>query len=366
MRPGSHRLAMHLITFELSTRHASATTGRGSVPTAAARFTDAALGFESLDLLRPGICRLGAVMPPGPHAGVVVDLNRALAVRLATEDVGAPEAEADSLLPADMSALLAAGESGLAMARHAFAWTLEYLDHFDLELGDVVLSRRRVRPLAPLPRPGKLIGAAGNYAARGADAPSEPTLFVKASSSVIGPGDDIVLPAASHAVDYEGQLGAVIGRAARGVDAESALEHVAGFTVANDVTARDFQNARGQDYIGKSCDTFAPLGPWLVTRDEIDDPQKLALTTRVNGEVRQLASTAEMIFPVAELIAFASRLMTLEPGDVILTGTPAGVDAANGPPRHLADGDFVEVEIEGVGLLRNHVRAERRPRNSSG
>ena len=216
---------------------------------------------------------------------------------------------------------------------------------------------------APVPRPGKLIGVARNYAAhaaeRGGDAPSEPVLFVKASSSVIGTDDDIVLPEASRAVDYEGELAVVIGRSARGVTAEEALEHVAGYTVANDVTARDFQNVRGQRFLGKSCDTFAPMGPWLVTRDEIDDPQKLELETRVSGELRQRASTAGMLFPVRELIAFASRLMTLEPGDVILTGTPEGVGAAAEPPRYLCDGDVVEIEIAGIGRLRNPVRAAR-------
>jgi len=360
---------MHLVTFELASTPGPDLTGPNDDPESRApsRFTDGALGFESLDLLRPGTRRLGAVMPPGLHAGDIVDLNRALTVRLATEDAGAPEAEADSLLPSDLTALLLGGEPAMAIARDAFTWAVDSLRRFDrpdLERGRVVIPRHNTHLHAPIPRPGKVIGVARNYAAhaseRGADPPVEPVLFIKASSSVIGADDDVVLPTASHAVDYEGELAAVIGRRSRDVTEASALEYVAGYTIANDVTARDFQNTRGQHFLGKSCDTFAPMGPWLVTRDEIGDPQKLRLETRVRDERRQAASTAEMIFPVARLVEFASRLMTLEPGDVLLTGTPAGVGAAADPPRYLEDGDFVEIEIEGIGRLHSHVRSARR------
>ena len=186
---------------------------------------------------------------------------------------------------------------------------------------------------APIPRPGKVIGVARNYAAHAAEQgqhepPKEPVLFIKAGTTVIGTEEDIMLPRASHQVDYEGELGVVIGQAARNIESPDALAHVAGYLPANDVTARDFQNVRGQRFLGKSCDTFAPMGPALVTADEIDDPQALAIRTTVSGNVCQDASTRDMIFPVDELIAFASRLMTLEPGDVILTGTPSGVGAA--------------------------------------
>jgi 2-keto-4-pentenoate hydratase/2-oxohepta-3-ene-1,7-dioic acid hydratase in catechol pathway len=183
--------------------------------------------------------------------------------------------------------------------------------------------------------------------------------FLKATSSVIGPEDDIVLPRASSSVDFEGELAVVIGRTAKGVSEADALAFVAGYTVANDVSARDFQGVHGQHFIGKSCDTFAPLGPALVTADEVPDPQDLGLRTIVSGEVMQSARTKEMTFPVAVLIAFASRLLTLEPGDVLLTGTPAGVGMARKPPRWLRDGDVVDVEIERVGLLRNFVTTER-------
>ena len=174
---------------------------------------------------------------------------------------------------------------------------------------------------------------------------------------MIGPGDEIVLPQASREVDYEGELAVVIGDSAREVDVVRALEHVAGYSAANDVSARDFQNTRGQHFIGKSCDSFAPMGHALVTADEVPDPQALELSTTVSGETRQKAHTSEMIFSVAEIIAFASKLMTLEPGDILLTGTPAGVGAAANPPRWLRDGDVVDVQISGIGRLRNYVRA---------
>jgi acylpyruvate hydrolase len=327
------------------------------------------LGFEALEPMLTGARRLGALVPAGEHAGSVIDLNRALAVKLATEDVGAPEAEANSLLPYDALAFLAEGPPALDAARAALGFALAALERYDapdLLRAGVVEPRRAVRLCAPVPRPGKIVGVARNYPAhaaeRGAAAPSEPVLFLKAPSAVIGPEDEIALPAASAQVDFEGELAAVIGRRARDVTPADALDFVAGWCAANDVTARDFQNARGQHFIGKSCDTFAPLGPVLVTADEIENPQDLALRTLVSGELMQSSSTKEMIFPVAEVLAFASRLMTLEPGDVILTGTPAGVGAARTPPRFLRDGDVVEVAIERIGHLHNYVRAKAGPR----
>ena len=329
----------------------------------AARRT-ASLGFESLDTTRPGARRLGAILPAGPHAGSIVDLNRALAVRLAGEDVGAPEAEADSLLPPDMHAFLRRGPSALAAARAALEFAADAVDRYDapdLLRAGVVEPRRRVHLSAPVPHPRKIVAVARNYPAHArersaAALPTEPVLFLKAPSSVIGPDDEILLPAASSKVDFEGELAVVIGSLARGVAAQDALACVAGYTVANDVSARDFQGERGQHFIGKSCDSFAPLGPALVTVDEIPDPQDLGIRTLVSGETMQSARTKEMLFPIAEIIAFVSKLMTLEPGDVLLTGTPAGVGASRTPPRWLRDGDVVEIEIERVGRLRNYVR----------
>ena len=329
------------------------------------RLSDGSLGLEALDIGWPGRSRLGALVPSGPSAGDVLDLNRTLAVELALEDVSAPEVEADSLLPADMLSFLQHGEEALARAHSTLDFALAALSGFegpDLLRAGVVHPRRAVRLRAPILRPGKVVCVARNYAAHAAERghrepPKEPVLFLKASTSVIGPIDDVRVPEACCEPDYEGELGVVIGRAAREVAPARALSYVAGYLPANDVTARDFQNVRGQHFLGKSCDTFAPMGPALVTAEEIADPQDLTLETRVNGEARQAASTASMIFPVEELIAFASRLMTLEPGDVLLTGTPAGVGAAFDPPRWLKDGDVVEVEISRIGRLVSHVRA---------
>jgi 2-keto-4-pentenoate hydratase/2-oxohepta-3-ene-1,7-dioic acid hydratase in catechol pathway len=328
----------------------------------------AALGFEALEAARPGARRLGAILPAGSHAGAVVDLNRALAVKLAAEDVGAPEAEADSLLPPEALAFLRGLPRALEQARVALDFAAEAIERYDapdLRGAGVVVPRKQVRLCAPVPRPGKIVAVARNYAAHAEERgqrelPTEPVLFLKAPSAVVGPEDEVVLPAATSRTDYEGELAAVIGRAAHRIDPEHALECVAGYCVANDVTARDFQNERGQHFIGKSCDTFAPLGPALVTADEVPDPQDLGIRTTVSGEILQSGRTKEMIFPVAEVIAFASRLMRLEPGDVVLTGTPEGVGAARTPPRWLREGDVVEVEIERVGRLVSYVREEPR------
>ena len=307
--------------------------------------------------------RLGAHLPDAAEPGVIVDLGRALALGRGAGD-GA-DAEAEAGLPCEPLAFLRAGPAAQDAARDALAFVTAALGRGDEErlarAGALVAPSQAILH-APVPRPGKILGVARNYAAHAreqgrAAPPEEPVLFLKASSAVIGPGAEILLPAASRQVDYEGELAVVVGAPARQVPVANALAYVAGYTAANDVSARDYQDARGQRFIGKSCDTFAPLGPALVTADEIPDPQKLALTTRVTGELLQVASTADMIFSVAEILCFASNLMTLEPGDVILTGTPAGVGRARRPPRWLRDGDLVEVSVERVGTLRNRVRA---------
>jgi acylpyruvate hydrolase len=353
---------MHLVTFER--RGDTSSPSRDNREGGPTSMGNAALGFESLDSHRPGVRRVGAILQIGSHEGAIVDLNRALAVKLAFEDVGAPEAEADSLLPPDVLAFLRRLPGSLEAARSAIEFVLEALDRYDgpdvLRAG-VVEPRRSLRLCAPVPRPGKVLAVAHNYPAHAAELgarqpPEEPVLFLKAPSAVVGPEDEIAIPAASSRVDYEGELAVVMGRPARCVRAEDALDHVAGYSAANDVSARDYQGTRGQHFIGKSCDTFAPLGPALVTADEISDPQDLAIRTLVSREIRQSGRTKEMHFPIARLISFASALMTLEPGDVLLTGTPAGVGAASKPPRWLRDGDVVEVEIERIGRLRNYVR----------
>jgi 2-keto-4-pentenoate hydratase/2-oxohepta-3-ene-1,7-dioic acid hydratase in catechol pathway len=184
-----------------------------------------------------------------------------------------------------------------------------------------------------------------------------PIVFAKFRNSLAGPADPIVLPEVSEAVDYEAELAVVIGRHCRAVQADDALDYVAGAMAFNDVSARDLQMQTGQWTMGKAVDTFAPCGPALVLMDEIDDLQDLRVEARVNGKTVQSGSTASMIFSVAQIIEFISRVMTLEPGDIIATGTPAGVGISRTPPLLLSPEDVVEVEIEGLGLLANPVVA---------
>jgi len=218
--------------------------------------------------------------------------------------------------------------------------------------------------LAPLPRPGKVVAIGRNYREHaeeeGVDPPAAPLVFSKWPSSVIGPGADIRWdPELTAQVDYEAELAVVIGRTARNVPVAEALDHVLGYTCVNDVSARDIQFGDGQWVRGKSLDTFCPIGPAIVTADEIGDPQRLAISCTVDGEVVQSSNTSMMYFGVAEIISYVSRSFTLEPGDVIATGTPSGVGVFRNPPRFLADGDVVTVEIQGIGQLVNICRFER-------
>ena len=218
-----------------------------------------------------------------------------------------------------------------------------------------------VRLLAPVPDPDKILCIGLNYRDHAEEtrmaAPPAPIVFAKFRNSLAGATDPIVLPQASEAVDYEAELAVVIGRRCRNVNRADALRFVAGVMAFNDVSARDLQMQTSQWTMGKAIDTFAPCGPSLVFMDEIEDLQNLRLETRVNGETVQSGTTASMIFPVDEIIAFISRVMTLEPGDIIATGTPAGVGSARQPPLVVAPDDLVEVEIEDVGLLANPVVA---------
>jgi 2-keto-4-pentenoate hydratase/2-oxohepta-3-ene-1,7-dioic acid hydratase in catechol pathway len=216
--------------------------------------------------------------------------------------------------------------------------------------------------LPVIPSPQKIICIGVNYADHAAETgqapPPYPTVFAKFANTLAASGDPIVLPSASTMPDYEGELAVVIGRSGRQVTEQDALDYVAGYTAFNDVSARDFQGHTSQWTMGKSPDTFGPLGLALVTADDIPDPQKLELRTTVNGEVLQQASTADMVFTVRQLIAYLSQTMTLLPGDVIATGTPSGIGAARTPPRFLRPGDTVVISIDGVTELTNPVVGE--------
>ncbi|MBI5669609.1 MAG: fumarylacetoacetate hydrolase family protein [Chloroflexi bacterium] len=211
-------------------------------------------------------------------------------------------------------------------------------------------------------RPSKIIAIGRNYADHaaetGSEVPKAPLIFAKFPSSIVGPGETITWSSAiATQVDWEGELAVVIGRRARNVSEDDAMNYVFGYTIANDVTARDLQLRQDTQWTrGKSLDTFCPLGPWIVTRDEIADPHNLAIKTTVNGEVMQDSNTSNMMFKIPMLIAYCSRMFTLEPGDLILTGTPPGVGEGRKPPVYLKDGDVVSVTIEGIGELTNPCR----------
>jgi 2-keto-4-pentenoate hydratase/2-oxohepta-3-ene-1,7-dioic acid hydratase in catechol pathway len=214
---------------------------------------------------------------------------------------------------------------------------------------------------APVPRPGKIVCVGLNYrdhaAETGHAVPDEPVLFAKFANSVVPDGAHVAIPALVEEADWEAELGVVIGRRASRVAADDALGHVAGYTCLNDLSARDLQRRGGQWTRGKAIDGFLPMGPWLVTADEVGDPQDLAIGCTLNGEVVQQSSTSRMVFSVADLVSTISQTMTLEPGDVIATGTPPGVGMGRKPPRFLEPGDELVVEIERIGRLRTTMTA---------
>jgi acylpyruvate hydrolase len=272
----------------------------------------------------------------GPRIGVranghVVDLNAV-----------------DPSLPTDMAAFLARGEDALSIAREATT-SADGRAPADLELLPVV------------PRPPKILCVARNYGAHareaGLDVLEQPNIFIRFAQSLIADGEPIQVPTVSRQCDWEAELAVVIGRGGRHISREQALDHVAGYTIFNDVSIRDWQLRKPpiQFGAGKNFDASGPLGPDLVTSDEVPDPGNLRLELSVNGETRQSGSTAEMIFSVEELIEFISTFTTLEPGDVIATGTPSGVGHFHDPPTYLKAGDTVRIEIERVGVQVNPV-----------
>ncbi|HEV7656791.1 MAG TPA: fumarylacetoacetate hydrolase family protein [Mycobacteriales bacterium] len=280
-----------------------------------------------------GAARLGVlVTADGPDA--VVDVRRV-----------------DPRLPADVPAVLAGGPVVLDQLRRAVGAAGEDARH---RVADVEL-------LAPVPRPGKIVAVGLNYrdhAEETGDAiPEAPVVFAKFPSSVTGPYADIVHPADSTRLDYEGELGVVIGRRCRHVEEADAPGVIGGYLVLDDVSARDVQNRNSQWTLGKSYDTFAPIGPAVVTPDEVGDPQALDISTHVNEEPRQKSNTRNMIFGVYELVSRISAVCTLEPGDIIATGTPGGVGIGFDPERLLAVGDVVRVTVQGIGTIANRVTA---------
>ncbi len=253
-------------------------------------------------------------------------------------------------IPPTMIAFLTAGPDALAAMQR------------QIDSGGSRIALSAVKLEAPVPRPGKFLAISLNYpdhiAETGKEKPEYPSFFSKQSSCVIGPGDAIFRPKVSDKLDYEGELAFVIGKRCRHVPVDKAAQVIAGFTIANDVSVRDWQIRSPTMMLGKSFDTAGPLGPWLVTRDEIGDPHNLNLKTWVDDELRQHANTGQMIFNCYEMIAYLSQAMTLEPGDVIATGTPSGVGVKMQPRGYMKPGQVVSIEIESIGRLSNPVIQE--------
>ena len=287
-----------------------------------------------MTFLANGQTRLGALLPAS-HEQQIMDLN-----------------QADARLPDNIIAFLEAGPSALTLAQQALA----------APPPAAILARSAVTLKAPIPRPGKIICLGLNYRDHAIESnlaiPTYPVVFAKFANVVIGPGEAIILPKISQEVDYEAEFGVVIGKRGRAVAEADALGYVAGYLPFHDVSARDYQNRTSQWVIGKTFDTFGPMGPALTTADEIPDPHNLNIQLSIGGEVLQSSNTRHLIFNVNQIIAHLSAVMTLEPGDLIATGTPSGVGMARTPKRFLKAGEVVRIEIERLGVLENPVVAE--------
>ncbi len=311
--------------------------------------------------------RTGALLgshTTGHIAGHIVDLNRAhRAAVLAgvTDDLG----HADTRVPIDMVELLAGGQASLDAAGRAveFVRGLVRAGGPAIERQGLAFPASSMSLLSPVLRPSKVVCLGLNYRPHAAEArmdvPEVPLLFLKVAGSLCGHGQPILIPrCAPDHVDYEGELVVIIGRRGKHVSKADAMSYVAGYTVGNDVSARDIQLRTSQWAAGKMPDAFCPLGPALVTRDEVPDPHVLRIRTLLNGQVMQDANTEIMIFDIPTIVSFLSSIVTIEPGDVILTGTPEGIGHARKPPVYMKPGDSVTVEIETVGTLTNPVVAE--------
>jgi acylpyruvate hydrolase len=304
--------------------------------------------------------RIGAV----DNLGRIVDLHRAYASHLQkVESTSAGDRLAEIVLGRDMVEFLKRGNEALAAARNA----LDHIASYDVN-GGGVFDRGQVRLKSPVPRPGALISAGKNFSDHVAEmaskkGPTAPVAFLKLPGTVIGPEDDIPHPSEVKNLDYEVELAIVIGKPCIDVSEEEALNYVAGYSAFNDISARDVirgENKNGIHLMGKSFPGFAPMGPYLVTTDEIPDPQNLKLRLSVNGEIRQDSNLSYMIFKIRDMIAYWSQ-MGLNPGDVLTTGTPRGVAAGRKPDQTqwwLKPGDVVEAEVENIGLLKNRIVAE--------
>ena len=308
---------------------------------------------------RDGQSRSGAQLDE-----LIIDLNRAY--HSAVKHIGNEDelAVAAMRVPTDMIDLLRGGDTSLKAAQQALDFVRSQLKEKDntLEQQGIVYALESVSLLQPVLRPGKVICLGLNYRDHAKEAgmaiPEYPVLFHKVAGSLIGHNQPVVVPRSSSKIDFEGELTIIIGRRGKYIAEHEALSYIAGYTIGNDVSARDLQFRTSQWTTGKMLDTFGPLGPALVTCDEVPDPTALQIKTTLNGQVMQDGNTAEMIFRVPFIVSYISEIVTLEPGDVILTGTPAGIGNTRTPPVFMKPGDTVSVEIERLGVLTNPLVAE--------
>jgi 2-keto-4-pentenoate hydratase/2-oxohepta-3-ene-1,7-dioic acid hydratase in catechol pathway len=261
-------------------------------------------------------------------------------------------------LPQDMIQLLQRDKSWFKALDELLGGVVDYY-HGDAELERLCTPLERARLRAPIPRPGKIVCVGRNYAEHarefGSEAPTQPIFFLKSNNTICGPGEPVMLPPNSNQVDYEAELAAIIGKSGKNIPEAEAYEHIAGYTIMNDVTARDMQAQDKQWFRGKSCDTFAPTGPWIVTRDEVPDPHSLRISLTLNGRTMQDSNTSNMIFNIPHLVSYLSRSLTWEAGDILSTGTPEGVGAHRTPPVFLQPGDTVSITVAEIGTLTNPV-----------
>ncbi|QTN01051.1 FAA hydrolase family protein [Sediminibacillus dalangtanensis] len=291
-----------------------------------------------------GETRIGAI-----HGDRIIDLQEAHRQFLLSRNE-----EMDAiLLPSNPTAFYRLGHTGIRRAQTAYTYAVEH------QVASTEVERFGVKLELPVPNPGKIICIGTNYADHVKEMkstiPEHPVLFAKFANALIGPEDSIEKSSATEKLDYEVELAVVIGKRAKKVARKEADQYIAGYTIANDISARDLQKRTPQWLQGKTLDRSTPIGPWIVTVDEIQDPGKLGVKSYINGEQRQSSNTSELIFDVPYLVSFLSELMTLEPGDIILTGTPHGVGFAMDPPTFLKAGDRVTMEIEGIGMMENYV-----------
>lgn len=301
---------------------------------------------------KPGGFRIGCVMDKK-----VIDLQESYRLLLNANQDKDSVHSIEHLLPADPTAFYSLGISAIDRAKEACDYMRNHADD------SVMFDLAEISFGTPIPVPSKIICVGKNYAEHAAEMQSEipefPVLFAKFNNALIGPEDAIEKSSLTNKLDYEAELAVVIGKEASHVSKEKALDYIAGYSIGNDISARDLQKRTAQWLQGKTLDRSTPVGPWLVTAEEVEDPSNLSIHTFVNGEKRQNSNTSHLIFDVPFLIAFISSLITLKPGDIILTGTPDGVGFAMNPPQFLKDGDIITVEIEKIGKLENKVMEQK-------